>query len=146
MIDLAHGPNSRRLQTSASALSGIKLSIAETARLARLAAHYTAGLISRTPLAFGHNDTNATKPSPAGTTTTHGSCPEPGNQPQPKGGDAIQPDAPVSRQQGKPSLAEFAALGVARVSFGPALQRHLYNKFGSALLSAVASDENPFAL
>ncbi len=48
--------------------------------------------------------------------------------------------------QGKLSLAELATLGVARVSFGPMLQRHLYNKFGSALFSAVASDENPFAL
>jgi 2-methylisocitrate lyase-like PEP mutase family enzyme len=48
--------------------------------------------------------------------------------------------------QGKLSLAEFAALGVARVSFGPTLQRHLYNKFGSALFSAVASDRNPLAL
>jgi 2-methylisocitrate lyase-like PEP mutase family enzyme len=47
--------------------------------------------------------------------------------------------------RGKLSLAELAALGVARVSFGPALQQHLYNKFGSALFSAVASDENPFA-
>jgi 2-methylisocitrate lyase-like PEP mutase family enzyme len=52
----------------------------------------------------------------------------------------------VYGQQGKPSLAELAALGVARVSFGPGLQRYLYNKFGSALLSAVASGENPFAL
>jgi 2-methylisocitrate lyase-like PEP mutase family enzyme len=48
--------------------------------------------------------------------------------------------------QGTLSLAELAALGVARVSFGPMLQQHLYNKFGSALFSAVASDENPFAL
>jgi len=32
--------------------------------------------------------------------------------------------------QGKLSLAELAALGVARVSFGPSLQRQLYNKFG----------------
>ncbi|GGS66759.1 carboxyvinyl-carboxyphosphonate phosphorylmutase [Planobispora rosea] len=45
---------------------------------------------------------------------------------------------------GKLSLAELAALGVARVSFGPALQRHLYTTFGSALFSAVASGENPF--
>jgi hypothetical protein len=37
-------------------------------------------------------------------------------------------------------------LGVARVSFGPVLQRRLYGKFGSALLGAVASGENPFAL
>jgi len=49
-------------------------------------------------------------------------------------------------QQGQLSLAEFAALRVARVSFGPGLQRYLYDKFGSALFSAVASDENPFLL
>jgi 2-methylisocitrate lyase-like PEP mutase family enzyme len=48
--------------------------------------------------------------------------------------------------RGRLSLAELAALGVARVSFGPMLQRHLHNKFGSALFSAVASGENPFAL
>lgn len=47
-------------------------------------------------------------------------------------------------QQG--SLARLAELGVARVSFGPSLQRQLYNRFGAALLAAVASDENPFAL
>jgi 2-methylisocitrate lyase-like PEP mutase family enzyme len=47
--------------------------------------------------------------------------------------------------QGKLSLAELAALRVARVSFGPTLQLHLYGKFESALLPAVASDENPFA-
>jgi 2-methylisocitrate lyase-like PEP mutase family enzyme len=47
---------------------------------------------------------------------------------------------------GKLSVAALAALGVARVSFGPTLQGHLYSKFGSALLPAVAADENPFAL
>jgi 2-methylisocitrate lyase-like PEP mutase family enzyme len=47
--------------------------------------------------------------------------------------------------QGRLSLAELAGLGVARVSFGPMLQRHLYNQFGSALFAAVASGENPFA-
>jgi 2-methylisocitrate lyase-like PEP mutase family enzyme len=52
----------------------------------------------------------------------------------------------VAYGQGKSSLADLAALGVARVSFGPALQRHLYHKFGAALFAAVASDENPFAL
>jgi 2-methylisocitrate lyase-like PEP mutase family enzyme len=52
----------------------------------------------------------------------------------------------VAYGQGRLSLAELAALGVARVSFGPALQRRLYDGFGSALLSAVASDENPFLL
>lgn len=55
---------------------------------------------------------------------------------------------PINAAYGKgaTSLAELAALGVARVSFGPALQRHLYDKYGSALFSAVASDKNPFAL
>jgi 2-methylisocitrate lyase-like PEP mutase family enzyme len=48
--------------------------------------------------------------------------------------------------RGKLSLAELAARGVARVSFGPSLQRHLYEKFGSALLPAVASGENPFTV
>ncbi|GAA3009100.1 isocitrate lyase/phosphoenolpyruvate mutase family protein [Streptosporangium longisporum] len=47
---------------------------------------------------------------------------------------------------GKLSLAELAALGVARVSFGPSLQRHLYGKAGAALFTAVASGENPFTL
>lgn len=46
--------------------------------------------------------------------------------------------------RGKLSLAELAALGVARVSFGPMLQQHLYEQFRSPL-SAVASGENPFA-
>jgi 2-methylisocitrate lyase-like PEP mutase family enzyme len=44
--------------------------------------------------------------------------------------------------QGTLSLAELAALGVARVSFGPTLQGRLYDTF-RALLSTVASDENP---
>ena len=52
----------------------------------------------------------------------------------------------VGYGRGKLSLAELAELGAARVSFGPTLQQHLYNKFGSTLFSAVASDENPFAL
>jgi 2-methylisocitrate lyase-like PEP mutase family enzyme len=52
----------------------------------------------------------------------------------------------VGYGQGKLSLAALAALGVARVSFGPMLQRYLYNKFGSALFSAIAAGENPFAL
>src|SRR5919108_613194 len=63
-------------------------------------------------------------------------------------GYGLGPAGPVNAGygQGKLSLAELAALGVARVSFGPTLQQRLYNKFGSALFSAVASDENPFAL
>jgi 2-methylisocitrate lyase-like PEP mutase family enzyme len=52
----------------------------------------------------------------------------------------------VAYGQGKLSQAELAVLGVARVSFGPALQRHLYDTYGSALFSAVASGENPFLL
>ncbi len=45
---------------------------------------------------------------------------------------------------GERPLAALAALGVARVSFGPSLQRHLYNTFGTALLGSVAADRNPF--
>ena len=57
-------------------------------------------------------------------------------------------DGPVNvvyGRQGERPLAELAALGVARVSFGPSLQRQLYGKFGAALFAALASDENPFA-
>src|SRR3954452_23640827 len=46
----------------------------------------------------------------------------------------------VGYGRGKLSFTELAALGVARVSFGPTLQQHLYEKFGSELLAAVASD------
>lgn len=52
----------------------------------------------------------------------------------------------VAFGRGNLSIAELAALGVARVSFGPALQQHLYRKFESALLPAVAAGENPFTL
>jgi 2-methylisocitrate lyase-like PEP mutase family enzyme len=52
----------------------------------------------------------------------------------------------VGYGRGKLSLAELAALGVARVSFGPTLQQHLYDKSGSGLLAAVAFDETPFVL
>jgi 2-methylisocitrate lyase-like PEP mutase family enzyme len=51
----------------------------------------------------------------------------------------------VGYGQGGPSLAGLAEFGVARVSFGPMLQRHLYGTFGTALLAAVAADRNPFA-
>ena len=60
--------------------------------------------------------------------------------------DSIPGPVNVGYGQGNLSLAQLAALGVARVSFGPILQLHLYRKFGSALLSAVAADENPWAL
>jgi 2-methylisocitrate lyase-like PEP mutase family enzyme len=49
-------------------------------------------------------------------------------------------------RQGERPLAELAALGVARISFGPSLQRQLYTKFGSALFAALADDQNPFEL
>jgi 2-methylisocitrate lyase-like PEP mutase family enzyme len=49
-------------------------------------------------------------------------------------------------RRGERPLAELAALGVARVSFGPSLQRQLYGKFGTALFAALASDESPFAV
>jgi 2-methylisocitrate lyase-like PEP mutase family enzyme len=60
--------------------------------------------------------------------------------------DGIPGPVNVGYGRGGRSLAELAELGVARVSFGPTLQRHTYDRFGSALLAAVASDENPFAL
>jgi 2-methylisocitrate lyase-like PEP mutase family enzyme len=46
--------------------------------------------------------------------------------------------------RGELSLADLAGLGVARVSFGPTLQRHLYDTFGTTLLSAIAAGRNPF--
>jgi len=70
---------------------------------------------------------------------------------------AVEPDAiralvagipgPVNVVYGRGALtlAELADLGVARVSFGPALQRLVYEGFGAAL-SALAADANPFAL
>jgi 2-methylisocitrate lyase-like PEP mutase family enzyme len=44
------------------------------------------------------------------------------------------------------SLPGLAAVGVARVSFGPGLQRHVYGKFAGGVLAAVASGEDPFAV
>ncbi|MGH3208476.1 MAG: isocitrate lyase/PEP mutase family protein [Trebonia sp.] len=58
-------------------------------------------------------------------------------------------DGPVNvgyGRQGERPLAELAALGVARVSFGPSLQRELYGKFGTALFAALVADEDPFAV
>jgi 2-methylisocitrate lyase-like PEP mutase family enzyme len=49
-------------------------------------------------------------------------------------------------RRGERPLAELAALGVARISFGPSLQRQLYTKFAAALFTALADDQNPFAL
>ena len=59
-----------------SAITPIRLSIAETARLTTLAAHYTAGLITRARLAFALRWSlrdDGTRPRPAGTTTVPGS-------------------------------------------------------------------------
>jgi 2-methylisocitrate lyase-like PEP mutase family enzyme len=47
--------------------------------------------------------------------------------------------------RGKVSLGELAELGVARISFGPTLQRHVYERFESEVLPAVRSGENPLA-
>lgn len=38
------------------------------------------------------------------------------------------------------------SLGVARISFGPSLHRHLYKKFSSTLLPAITANKNPFDL
>lgn len=43
------------------------------------------------------------------------------------------------------SLAELGAFGIARLSFGPRLQQQVYNTFGSSMLSAIASGQDPFA-
>jgi 2-methylisocitrate lyase-like PEP mutase family enzyme len=52
----------------------------------------------------------------------------------------------VAYGQGAHSVADYAARGVARVSFGPMFQRHLYAKLADALLPALAADQNPFAV
>jgi 2-methylisocitrate lyase-like PEP mutase family enzyme len=60
--------------------------------------------------------------------------------------DGIAGPVNVGYGRGKLSLAELAELGAARVSFGPTLQGHLYERFGSTLLPAIASGENPLVL
>ncbi|UBU08545.1 isocitrate lyase/PEP mutase family protein [Nonomuraea gerenzanensis] len=50
----------------------------------------------------------------------------------------------VAYANGRLGLGELGALGVARVSFGPALQRHLYDTSGAAMFAAVAAGGNPF--
>jgi 2-methylisocitrate lyase-like PEP mutase family enzyme len=52
----------------------------------------------------------------------------------------------VAYGQGAHSVADYAARGVARVSFGPMFQRHLYAKLADAVLPALAADRNPFAV
>ena len=58
-------------------------------------------------------------------------------------------DGPINvvyARRGERPLAESAALGVARISFGPTLQRQLYRSFGTSQLTAIRADEHPFPL
>jgi 2-methylisocitrate lyase-like PEP mutase family enzyme len=59
---------------------------------------------------------------------------------------ATQIDGPVNvgYGQGVNSVADYAARGVARVSFGPMFQRHLYATFAGTVLPALTADRNPF--
>ncbi|MEU4286750.1 isocitrate lyase/phosphoenolpyruvate mutase family protein [Kribbella sp. NPDC026596] len=50
----------------------------------------------------------------------------------------------VAYGQGAHSLADYTARGVARITFGPMFQRHLYSKLANSLLPALQADENPF--
>jgi 2-methylisocitrate lyase-like PEP mutase family enzyme len=43
------------------------------------------------------------------------------------------------------TLPDLAALGAARISFGPSLMRRLYDLFASRTLVAIASGDDPFA-
>ena len=43
------------------------------------------------------------------------------------------------------TLDELAGLGVARVSFGPSLMRHLYGTFEARVLAAVSAGDDPFS-
>lgn len=46
--------------------------------------------------------------------------------------------------QGAHSIADYAARGAARVSFGPMFQRHLYGVFAASVLPALQAGRNPF--
>lgn len=58
-----------------------------------------------------------------------------------------QIDGPVNVAygQGAHSVADYTARGVARISFGPMFQRHLYGVFAGTVLPALQADRNPFA-
>ena len=58
-----------------------------------------------------------------------------------------QLDGPVNVAygQGAHTVADYAGRGVARVSFGPMFQRHLYGVFAATVLPALQADRNPFA-
>ncbi|TCO26183.1 2-methylisocitrate lyase-like PEP mutase family enzyme [Kribbella steppae] len=47
---------------------------------------------------------------------------------------------------GDRSLSELTDLGVARITFGPMLQRHTYTKLAGGILPAIRSGENPFTV
>jgi 2-methylisocitrate lyase-like PEP mutase family enzyme len=49
----------------------------------------------------------------------------------------------ISYGQGTNSLDDLAALGAARITFGPMLQRHLYSKLADTLLPTLAAGQNP---
>ncbi|TDD19990.1 isocitrate lyase/phosphoenolpyruvate mutase family protein [Kribbella turkmenica] len=50
----------------------------------------------------------------------------------------------VSYGQGDRSVAELTGLGVARITFGPMLQRHTYLRLAGSILPALGSGGNPF--
>ncbi|MCA2228780.1 isocitrate lyase/PEP mutase family protein [Nonomuraea aurantiaca] len=50
----------------------------------------------------------------------------------------------VAYGRGAHSLATLASLGVARITFGPMVQRHLYSMLEATLLPALVADTNPF--
>jgi hypothetical protein len=73
-------------------IAPIRLSVAETARLTRLAGQALAGLITRARLAFALRWSvrrRRHKPPPAGTTTAPASPPPPPDPGRPKGGDPV---------------------------------------------------------
>jgi len=51
----------------------------------------------------------------------------------------------VAYGMGAHSVADHAARGVARISFGPMFQRHLYGVFATGVLPALQADRNPFS-
>lgn len=51
----------------------------------------------------------------------------------------------VAYGMGANSVAGYAARGVARISFGPMFQRHLYGVFAVGVLPALLADRNPFS-
>ena len=91
-IPLADAPvPSRPGQPCPSGIAAIKLTIAETARLARLARQHAAGLPSATPaspsICGGPAGAGGTRPAPGGTTTPPASPQPPRDERRPEGGD-----------------------------------------------------------